>query len=409
MTDVAPGFEAVASVFAEAAKAQPRGGLAFSATLDGATVVDLCAGEAAPGRPWTTTTAACTMSVAKGLAGLCVAMLVDRGQLDIDLPVTTYWPEFGKHGKEVITVRQVLMHEAGVLGLPDVRATLGAGATAWTDLDAIAAALEDAVPAWEPGTKSGYHAVTYGWLLGELVRRVDGRTLGTFFREEVAKPLGVETAIGIPEAAFRDLAVAYPEGATTGGPVAMRILMGRTAKLARDPSTHLGKAFLGDGTTSVLERATTLLLEPDWFRAEIPSSNGVTSAHDLARVFAALACGGELDGTRLLSQATLARFATPVATQPDVVMRSGLNPLLRPLVAGKLAVPKTLGWMGNAPRKGWGGLGPSPRAIGSGGLGGHLGMADPDARVSAAFVRTDYSHSMKVQSRLLKALYGCLT
>ena len=131
-------FGPVVAAFEKAAQAQPRGGLAFSATVDGEPVLDLVAGVARPGVPWTTDTAICTMSVAKGFAGLVAAMLVDRGQLELDVPVTTYWPEFGRHGKEVITPRQVLLHTAGVLGLPDVPATRGAGAAAWTDLDAIA-------------------------------------------------------------------------------------------------------------------------------------------------------------------------------------------------------------------------------------------------------------------------------
>jgi CubicO group peptidase (beta-lactamase class C family) len=341
------------------------------------------------------------MSVAKGFAGLVAAMLVDRGQLELDVPVTTYWPEFGKHGKEVITPRQVLLHTAGVLGLPDVHATLGAGAAAWTDLDAIADALADARPAWQPGTQFGYHAVSYGWLVGELVRRTDGRTLGTFFHEEVAKPLGVETAIGIDEATFHGLAEMHNDASTTGGSAVMTLLMKRTEKLARQRDSLLGQAFLGDGTTSLLERADTIVSQPEWFRAEVPSSNGVTSAHDLARVFASLACGGELDGHRLLSAETLEQFATPQFTRPDIVMLSGMSPVLRPLMSAKATFPKTLGWMGNSVRKGWGPMGPSPRAIGAAGLGGHVGFADPDARLSAAVVRWDLGPSPKAVQELV--------
>ena len=401
-------FDKVVAVFEEVAQAQPRGGLAFSATVDGAPVLDLVAGVARPGTPWSVDTAICTMSVAKGFAGLVAAMLYDRGQLELDVPVTTYWPEFGKHGKEVVTPRQILLHTAGVLGLPDVHATLGAGASAWLDLDAIAAALADARPAWEPGTQFGYHAVTYGWLVGELVRRIDGRTLGTFFHEEVAKPLGVESAIGIDEATFHGLAQMHNDKSTTGDSAVMRLLMRRTGELARQRDSLLGQAFLGDGTTSLLERADQVVSHPDWFRAEVPSSNGVTSAHDLARVFAALANGGELDGNRLLSEESLTAFATPQFMRPDVVMLSGFSPLLRPLVAGKATFPKTLGWGGNNVRKGWGPMGPSPRAIGAAGLGGHVGFADPDARLSVGFVRSDFGPSPKAVQQLVKALYACV-
>ena len=401
-------FEPVVAAFEKAAQAQPRGGLAFSVTIEGEQVLDLVSGVARPGVPWAVDTAICTMSVAKGFAGLVAAMLVDRGQLELDVPVTTYWPEFGKHGKDVITPRQVLLHTAGVLGLPDVHATLGAGATAWTDLDAIADALADARPAWQPGTEYGYHAVTYGWLVGELVRRTDGRTLGTFFHEEVAKPLGVQTAIGIDEETFRGLAEMHNDASTTGGSAVMSLLMRRTGKLAKQRDSLLGQAFLGDGTTSLLERADQVVSHPDWFRAEVPSSNGVTSAHDLARVFAALACGGELDGNRLLSRETLIAFATPQFTKPDAVMLSGFSPLLRPLVNSKATFPKTLGWMGNSVRNGWGPMGPSPRAIGAAGLGGHVGFADPDARLSVGFVRSDFGPSPKAVQSLVKALYACV-
>jgi CubicO group peptidase (beta-lactamase class C family) len=349
------------------------------------------------------------MSVAKGLAGLVVAMLVDRGQLELDVPVTTYWPEFGKHGKEAVTPRQVLLHTAGVLGLPDVHATLGAGPSAWLDLDAIAAALADARPAWAPGTRYGYHAVTFGWLVGELVRRTDGRTLGTFFHEEVAKPLGVETAIGIDEARFAELAEMHDDRSTTGDSAVMRVLMRRTSKLARQRDSLLGQAFLGDGTTSLLERAHTIVRHPDWLRAEVPSSNGVTSAHDLARVFAVIARGGELDGARLISEKTLTQFMTPEHNLTDAVMMSGFSPLLRPLVAGRASYPKALGWAGNSVRKGWGAMGPGARTVGAAGLGGHVVIADPDAKVSAAFVRSDFGPSPKAQEQLLRALYSCLS
>jgi CubicO group peptidase (beta-lactamase class C family) len=302
----------------------------------------------------------------------------------------------------------VLLHQAGVIGLPDVRATLGTTGKGWTDLDAIASALADAKPAWEPGTRFGYHAVTYGWLMGELVRRTDGRTLGTFFRDEVAKPLDVETAIGIEEPAFRDLAVTYPEGATTGGPALVRALMRKSKKVARQRDSLLGLAFLGDGTTSVLERAPKLLLDPDWFRAEIPSSNGVTSAHDLARVFTVMALGGEVEGHRLVSEETLDLFAAPALTAPDVVMMSGFGPVARRLLGGRASLTKSLGWAANTVKDGWGPMGPSPRALAAGGLGGHLATADPDARIATGFVRTDYSHSQKSQEKLLKALYSCL-
>jgi CubicO group peptidase (beta-lactamase class C family) len=263
--------------------------------------------------------------------------------------------------------------------------------------------------AWQPGSRTGYHAATYGWLVGELVRRTDGRTLGTFFREEVAQQLGVKTAIGIDAAAFRELAVAHLDGVTTASAGAGgRVLLGGCNKRARDRTTYLGQALLSDGTTTLVERAADLIREPDWLRAEVPSSNGVTSAHDLARVFAVLALGGELQGTRLLSERTLALFSTPETAAADVVVLSGLSPHLRLMAGRRIRMPKTLGWTYNTPRKGWGPMGPSPRAVGAGGLGGQFAVADPDNQLSVAFVRSEYSHDSRAQEQLLKAVYGSM-
>jgi len=404
-----PAFQDLGEVFDRLSLAQTLGGLAFSVTVDGEHVVDLWAGEASPGRPWALDTAVCTMSVAKGMAGLCAAMLVDRGCLEVDAPVARYWPEFSRHGKAGVTVRHVLLHQAGVLGLPDVRATLGSGAEAWLDLDAIAAALADARLAWRPGTRMGYHAQTYGWLLGELVRRTDGRTLGTFFRQEVAEPLGVATAIGIDHAAFVALATPHLAGVTTAeAGAAGRLLLGSTNKRARDTSTLLGQALLSDGATTLVERAAELLREPDWLRAEVPSSNGVTSAHDLARVFAVLALRGEVGGVRLLGEPTLASFLAPSVSEPDVVLLAGLSPLMRLVAGRRLRMSKTLGWTPNVVRNGWGPFGPSQSAVGAGGLGGQFAIADPERRVSAAFVRSEYTHDASAQEQLLRALYRCL-
>lgn len=161
---VAGGFEAVRSAFGEGAADLGDGGGALCAYVDGERVVDIGGGSAGPGRPWTEETRAVLMSSTKGLATLCVHILYDRGKIDVDAPVARYWPEFGRRGKDRITVRQVLSHSAGVVAVPGHEAELGWDGTGYDDLDGIATALAEAEPAWEPGTRHGYHALTFGWI-----------------------------------------------------------------------------------------------------------------------------------------------------------------------------------------------------------------------------------------------------
>ena len=205
-------FALVEDAFARGLAKQRAGGAAFAATIDGQQVVSLWGGEARPGVPWREDTPATVMSVSKGFAALCVQVLVDRGLLDVDALVTDYWPEYGANGKQRTTVRHVLTHRAGVVGLPDSASLLGWDGSGWEDSDTIAVRLAAAVPAWEPGTAHGYHAVTFGWLVGELVRRVSGHTLGRIFRDEIADPLGLRTAIGVGPDRMADVALVHAAG-----------------------------------------------------------------------------------------------------------------------------------------------------------------------------------------------------
>ncbi len=205
---VAPGFEQVAELLAQGTVVNVggrertanlgAGGGAFAAFVDGERVVDVWAGFARPQQRWAEDTRAVVMSATKGLTTLCAHLLYDRAQLDLDLPVVAYWPEFGAAGKEGTTVRQMLSHQSGAIGLPEPARILSWDGAGWDDTGAIAAALASAPSAWVSGSKHGYHGVTFGWLIGELVRRVSGKSLGTFFREEVARPLGLESDIGTP-------------------------------------------------------------------------------------------------------------------------------------------------------------------------------------------------------------------
>src|SRR3954447_642232 len=194
---VEPGFEGVKDAFAANFGQHGEVGAAFALHVGGKKVVDLWGGTAdvASARPYTEDSLQLVFSTTKGATAMCANLLAERGELDIDAPVATYWPEFAQAGKENIPVRWLLSHKAGP---PTVDAKLTADEVfAW---DPIIHALEAQAPDWEPGTAHGYHAVTYGYLVGEVVRRVSGKSLGTFFHEEFAEPLGLEFWIGLPDA-----------------------------------------------------------------------------------------------------------------------------------------------------------------------------------------------------------------
>ena len=192
-----PRFAAVRDEFERNFAERGEVGASVCVTLDGATVVDLWGGHADPttGRAWEPDTIGVIWSCTKGATALCAHMLVTRGALDLDAPVASYWPEFAKNGKSAITVRMLLAHQAGLAAFSEPIADNG-----YRDWDLIVQRLEDQEPLWAPGTRHGYHALTFGHLVGEVVRRADGRSLGTFFRDEVAEPLGVDLWIGLPEA-----------------------------------------------------------------------------------------------------------------------------------------------------------------------------------------------------------------
>ncbi len=208
-----PGFERVAEVMrdgttvvvGEGERKRERsvdfgdGGGAFSAFVGGECVVDLWTGWAGDLWPWEESTRGVIMSSTKGMTALCAHLLEDRGELDLDAPVVRYWPEFGQAGKGSATVRQLLSHQAGAIGLPGSEVLLGWDGSGWDDTEAIAGGVAAGEPAWEPGTRHGYHGVTFGWLVGELVRRITGCSLGRFFESEVAGPLGATCSIGTPE------------------------------------------------------------------------------------------------------------------------------------------------------------------------------------------------------------------
>src|SRR6185437_7588156 len=258
-------------------------GAAAAVYMDGEPVVDVWGGFADADRtiPWERDTIVNVWSVTKTMTALCALVLADRGQLDLDAPVARYWPEFAASAKQGVLVRHLLAHTAG---LPDWDGPIAE----LYDWPAATARLAAQAPLWEPGTEAGYHSVTQGFLVGEVVRRITGRSLGTFFAEEVAGPLGADFHIGLhPVRAHRLAATGPPPGQTED--YAARA-PGDTA-----PSTPGTAITVRDGNSMA------------WRRAEIPAANGVGNARSVALVQSVLACNGTVGGVRLLSPETCAR------------------------------------------------------------------------------------------------------
>jgi CubicO group peptidase (beta-lactamase class C family) len=361
---VHPGFEGVERVFGRQLR-RTTGGAAVAVYHRGELVVDLWGGVRTGRQPWQRDTLAMCFSTTKGVISTALHLLADRGEIDYDALVATYWPQFAQHGKERVTVRHVLTHSAG---LHRIR-TLVDHAERMLDWEYMVAALERAEPAYEPGTRHGYHALTYGWLAGELIRRVSGRPVARFVADELARPLGLDGLyVGCPPEQRGRVAPLAPmagglgrrlgldPGAVMGGPV------GQIPSLLRLPVSprRFANALLPRGIEDVL-------WGPEVMDAEIPAANGFFTARSLARLYALLAHGGELGGVRLLSPQTLEKIAVVQSRGPDLV----------------LILP--MGW-----RLGYHGAfttrGTVPGAFGHFGFGGSGGWADPGRDLALAMV-----------------------
>ncbi len=349
-------------------------GSSVSVTLNGDAVVDLWGGhaDAARTRPWERDTIVNMMSVAKGASAVCAHILADRGLLDLDAPVAEYWPEFAQAGKERLPVRYVLDHRAG---LPVIEAPLPPGSI--YDWDAMASALAAQAPLWEPGTKSGYHILTQGYIIGELVRRITGRTLGSYFRDEVAEPLGLDYHIGLPPEHHARCAEFIPARKGT--------ILDREAL---DPDSLLARAWA--------QVPPDIDFNSDsWRTSEIPSGNGHGNARAVARLYGALACGGELDGVTLMRRDSLERAVAEQHSETEVVLGRVYH--------------QALGFVRNSPPIVP--LGPNPRAFGHHGVGGSVGFADPDARIGFAYATNTMHARLDIGPRagsLIEATFDSL-
>ena len=323
-------------------------GASVAVTHHGKPVVDLWAGDADEhGRPWVEDTIINVYSTTKTMTFICMLMLADRGLVDFNEPVATYWPEFAQNGKEGVLLRHVMCHNAGLSGF-DPAIT----ATDLYDWDRICTGLAAQAPWWEPGTGSGYHLVTQGFLLGEVLRRVTGTSIGTFFRDEVAGPLGADFHIGLPASEDARVADLVP------------------------PDFEAMLAGLPADETSIATRSTLSCMldatEPRtraWRGAEIPAAGGTGNARSVARVHSALACGGAVDGVRLMSPESVEQVLVEQSSGTDKV----------------LGVPMRFG-MGFGLMSELIPLSSNPRSFFWGGWGGSIAVIDLDAELSVAYV-----------------------
>ncbi|HUC04562.1 MAG TPA: serine hydrolase domain-containing protein [Acidimicrobiales bacterium] len=403
--EVAAGYEPVRTVFEDSLALFGRGGGGFAAYVDGVKVVDVWGGFAAPGTPWRRDTLAVVMSATKGMATLCAQILNDRGLLDVEATVASIWPEFAHNGKERILVRHVLTHTSGVLGFGAHRPPLQWDGTGWDDYDAIAAGFAAAPALWEPGTRFGYHALSYGWLVGEMVRRITGSTIGTFFHHQVAQPLGLGCFIGTPPERQSDVASLVVDLAREA-PLVLRLFLGPAQRKMRDPRTLLGQAFVADGTASVMDHGPELFNSGHLVGVEVPAGNGTAAARDLARMYAVMSMNGALDGVRVLSEDSVERFARQQIAMRDVCLDEIALPGLRRRMSP--VVRRTLGYLMNPSFPGSSHtFGPNLDSYGHDGAGGQIAFCDRENRVAVGFVRSASSSSSKFSDRLIAALYEC--
>ncbi|MEJ3652555.1 serine hydrolase domain-containing protein [Actinomycetes bacterium KLBMP 9759] len=388
----APEFAAVRDEFDRNFAQRAELGAAVHLTIEGETVVDLWGGLAdlASGRAWGRDTLTHVWSCTKGATALCAHMLASRGELDLDAPVATYWPEFAKSGKEAVTVAHLLSHQAG---LPALRAPLPRGA--FYDWTLMTDALAKEEPFWAPGAAHGYHGLTFGFLVGEVVRRVSGRSLGTFFREEVAGPLGIEMYLGLPEDVEPRVAANIPADPTAPGAAVPSMFLTAMADPTSVPALQIGNT---GGYMEPFEsdsRAAHV--------AEMGSVGAVSDARSLALLYRPLALGGAYGGVRLVDEGQVALMGRERSHGVDLTMG----------VTSRFTLGFVKAVMNDHERNPGDrdGIRYSDDAFGHPGIGGSVGFADPVARISFGYVMNRQGLGLGLNPRgqsLIDAVYASL-
>jgi CubicO group peptidase (beta-lactamase class C family) len=373
----APGYEVVAVAFERNFADQLEAGAAFAAYVDGKPVVDLWGGVADRDRgvAWRQETLVPIFSGSKGLVAICLLLLLERGWLDLSAPVCRYWPEFAARGKERILVRDVVSHRAGLPGL-----TTPVSVEEATDDVRMARLLAAQAPIAAPDVGPRYHALTFGWLCGELVRRADGRSVGRFLREEIAEPLGLDVWIGLPER--HESRVAMIE--QRDRPTDETLVVGPEVDPVAWSIWSNPPRFSADGLAANLRV---------WRAAEVPASNAVANARSLARLYGCLACGGEVGGMRLVGSATI--------EEGRRCLSRGEDPFL-----GEIAF--ATGFQVQTAEMA---LGPEPDAYGHSGAGGSIHGAWPGLRTGFSYtpnLLADIGATDGRSARILTALHAAI-
>lgn len=391
---VAPGFEPVREALRENFRTRGEWGCALSVWHDGKTVVDLWGGERSrrDRLPFLPTTLATAFSSTKGMAALCLLMLADRGKLDYDAPVADYWSGFGKSGKERITVRTLLNHRAGLVGL-DRDVTLDE----LGQPDTVRELLETQRPRWEPDTSQGYHAITFGLFAGELFRQVQGESMGAFLAREVAKPLDADVYLGLPEELEPRVATNHPAtrreqllkilpkaavGWGIEGRVYRNVLVGGDAAKAFAFPSELGPRGLHNFNTRKVHAL------------ELPWANALVSARGLCRVYSVLANGGTLDDVTLVRPESL----EPIRRRQSWAEKDRV-------------LQKPLGWSQGFLKEETRLFSPNPESFGHPGAGGALGWCDPQSKLAIGYVTCKMAHHVRSPRALAlcHAIYRCVS
>jgi CubicO group peptidase (beta-lactamase class C family) len=343
--EVAPGFEAVREAFAANLASGADVGASFCATKDGEIVVDLWGGyaDAAKTRPWTRDTIVNVYSTTKTMTALTALLLADRGELDFNAPVARYWPEFAAAGKAEVKVSQLMSHSAGLSGWKETIAK-----SDLYDWEKATGLLAAQAPFWEPGAAPGYHALTQGYLVGEVIRRVAGKSVGTVFREEIAGPLGADFHIGLPASEDARVAELIPPPPGTGVGTGTETPL--QANMSHNPGIDVGETKT---------RA--------WRGAEIPAAGGTGNARSIAQAHTILANGGTVNGRRFMSEAGCRKALEPQIEGEDLILG-------RPVRYGMgFGLPSEMVPL------------PNPNSVFWGGYGGSLAIIDFDARTTFGY------------------------
>lgn len=364
----APGFEPVLDAFEANFTEDTELGAGFSAFLDGELIVDLHGGFAdrKKERACDAQTVVPIYSTTKPIAALTLAHVIDALPAGYETTVADLWPEFGANGKGAVTIAELVSHQAGLPGFVDP-----VDPALWLDPPACSAALAPLAPLWEPGTQHGYHPLTWGYLIGEIVRRIDGRSLGTVLREEIAGPAGIDFQIGTPASDHA-----------------------RVAEIMRPRALP----DLGEINEATRAAFLTKWAAPDrggavWREIEIPSANGIGTAKAVAQLYGIYAHGGQLAGSRVISEAAFEALTQSRVKGQDLVL-----PYITEFAAGVM-------------RNNIGLYGPNPETLCHSGWGGSLALGDPNRGLSMAYVMNRQSNSLQADpraTRLVQALYGCL-